>query len=43
MFKKFSVSNFKCFEKEILFDLTSSNGYTFNPLCVKLQLLILLL
>lgn len=35
MLKKFSVSNFKCFEKEILFDLTSSNGYTFNPLCVK--------
>ncbi len=35
MLKKFSVSNFKGFEKEILFDLTSSNGYTFNPECVK--------
>lgn len=35
MLKSFSVSNFKCFEKEMLFDLTSSNGYTFNPSCIK--------
>lgn len=35
MLKKFSVSNFKCFETEISFDLVSNKGYTFNPSCVK--------
>lgn len=35
MLKKFSVSNFKGFETELMFDLTSSNGYTFNPSCIK--------
>ncbi len=35
MLKKFSVSNFKGFEKKISFDLTSSKGYTFNPGCIK--------
>ncbi len=35
MLKKFSVSNFKGFKELITFDLTSSNGYTFNPECVK--------
>lgn len=35
MLKKFCVSNFKGFETDIEFDLTSSNGYTFNPHCVK--------
>jgi hypothetical protein len=35
MLKKFCVSNFKGFETELLFDLTSANGYTFNASCVK--------
>lgn len=35
MLKKFCVSNFKGFETELLFDLTSANGYTFNPSCIK--------
>lgn len=35
MLKRFSVSNFKCFEKEMMLNLTSSNGYTFNPSCIK--------
>lgn len=35
MLKKFSVSNFKIFKSEITFDLTSSNGYTFNTECIK--------
>ena len=35
MLKKFSVSNFKGFESEIVFDLTSANGYAFNPDCIK--------
>lgn len=35
MLKKFSVSNFKGFETNIEFDLTSSNGYTFNAQCVR--------
>lgn len=35
MLKKFAVSNFKGFKNEIVFDLTSSNGYTFNLECVK--------
>ena len=35
MLKKFSVSNFKGFESAIVFDLTSANGYVFNPECVR--------
>ncbi len=35
MLKTFSVFNFKGFSEEIVFDLTSSNAYTFNPECVK--------
>ena len=35
MLKKFSVSNFKCFGKELRFDLASSNGYAFNQSCVR--------
>jgi len=35
MLKKFSVTNFKGFETEMIFDLTSANGYAFNPNCVK--------
>lgn len=35
MLKKFSVTNFKNFETEIVFDLTASNGYAFNPDCIK--------
>jgi hypothetical protein len=35
MLKKFCVSNFKGFETELQFDLTSANGYTFNADCVK--------
>lgn len=35
MLKKFSVSNFKGFEAEMVFDLTSANGYTFNTLCIE--------
>ena len=35
MLKKFSVSNFKCFDTEISFDLGTNKGYTFNPSCIK--------
>ena len=35
MLKKFRVSNFKCFEKDFLLDLSETNGYTFNADCIK--------
>ncbi len=35
MLKTFKVSNFKCFEKDFLFNLSATNGYTFNPDCIK--------
>ncbi len=35
MLTKFKVSNFKSFEKEFVFDLSTTNGYTFNPECIK--------
>lgn len=35
MLKKFKVSNFKNFEKDFVFDLSETNGYEFNPDCVK--------
>ena len=35
MLTKFKVSNFKCFEGEVVFDLSSTNGYTFNSECIK--------
>lgn len=35
MLKKFCVTNFKSFENELYFDLSSANGYTFNPECVE--------
>lgn len=35
MLKKFSVSNFKCFETELLFDLATCDTYDFNPSCIK--------
>ncbi len=35
MLKKFSVSNFKGFDTEVIFDLTSTNSYAFNPDCVR--------
>jgi AAA15 family ATPase/GTPase len=35
MLKKFNVSNFKSFNKDFLFDLTDTNGYTFNSECIK--------
>ncbi|MFS4473953.1 AAA family ATPase [Chryseobacterium sp. T20] len=34
MLAKFKVSNFKSFEKNFSFDLTDTNGYTFNDGCV---------
>ena len=30
MLKKFSVSNFKCFDKRITFDLSDPANYSFN-------------
>lgn len=38
MLRKFIVSNFKSFEKDFVLDLTESNGYEFNPECVKNQI-----
>ena len=35
MLTKFKVSNFKCFEGEVVFDLFLTNGYTFNSECIK--------
>lgn len=35
MLKKFKVSNFKCFEKDFVLDLSETNGYTFNSNCIK--------
>lgn len=35
MLRKFKVSNFKGFETTFELDLTETNGYTFNPECVK--------
>ena len=35
MLTKFKVSNFKCFEGEVVFDLSLTNGYTFNSECIK--------
>ena len=32
---KFSVSNFKGFNNEFVFDLQNTNGYTFNSECIK--------
>ncbi|MBQ9314213.1 MAG: ATP-binding protein [Clostridia bacterium] len=34
MLKKFSVKNFRGFEKEIVFDLSKTNDYQFNTQCV---------
>lgn len=34
MLKKFSVKNFKGFEKELIFDLSKINDYQFNKQCV---------
>jgi len=35
MLSKFKVSNFKSFNRDFSFDLTETNGYNFNPECVK--------
>lgn len=35
MLKRFKVSNFKCFGKDFQLDLSSSNGYGFQPECIK--------
>ncbi|MGL4332389.1 MAG: AAA family ATPase [Bacteroidales bacterium] len=35
MLRKFTVSNFKSFEKDITVDLTQTNSYSFNPECIK--------
>lgn len=35
MLTKFEVSNFKCFDEKLEFDLSSTNGYTFNSECLK--------
>ena len=35
MLTRFKVSNFKCFKDEFVFDLSSTNGYTFNAECIK--------
>lgn len=35
MLTKFEVSNFKCFDNTLKFDLSSTNGYTFNTDCIK--------
>lgn len=35
MLTKFTVSNFKSFEKDFVFDLTDANGYAFNPECIQ--------
>lgn len=34
MLKKFSVKNFKGFEKELVFDLSNTNDYQFNKQCI---------
>ena len=35
MLTKFTTSYFKCFEKDFTLDLSTTNGYTFNPECIK--------
>lgn len=35
MLAKFRVSNFKSFNKDFVFDLTDTNGYSFNSECIK--------
>ena len=35
MLKKISISNFKGFRTELVFDLSSDNKYTFNEKCIK--------
>ncbi len=35
MLRKFKVSNFKSFEKDFVLDLSETNGYEFNPNCIK--------
>jgi len=35
MLAKFKVSNFKSFNEEVTFDLTDTNGYTFNKDSIK--------
>jgi AAA15 family ATPase/GTPase len=35
MLRKFRVSNFKCFQNDFEFDLSETNGYSFNSQCVK--------
>lgn len=35
MLKKFSIKNFRGFEKELVFDLSKVNDYQFNTQCVK--------
>ncbi|MFC4477115.1 AAA family ATPase [Flavobacterium chungangensis] len=35
MLTKFKVSNFKSFNKDFIFDLSETNGYTFNSECIK--------
>lgn len=35
MLSKFSVKNFKSFEKELIFDLSQTRDYEFQPACVK--------
>ncbi len=35
MLRKFKVSNFKCFEKDFVLDLSETKGYAFNSSCIK--------
>jgi AAA15 family ATPase/GTPase len=35
MLTKFKISNFKSFNKDFVFDLKETNGYTFNSECIK--------
>lgn len=35
MLKKLTVSNFKSFENDFVFDLSDTNGYAFNQECIK--------
>jgi AAA15 family ATPase/GTPase len=35
MLKEFRVTNFKGFKDELVFDLSKTNGYEFNPECIK--------
>ncbi len=35
MLAKFSVSNFKGFNKELVLNLQDTNGYVFHPECIK--------